>query len=222
MKKTVFVFCLIVSIFLCGCSITKSTDNNQLTDPINTEQVIGCSVKGLIFKTYLEYLDFLDEYIPQYKCIKNMIKYDSLSCIGEYKGFVTNSYLSPQDDGLSDYHYEFQDLSKTELFLTITDWSKKEIKKGEVKKLGNKLKQNDMRMIDEVKNGYYLVDDLIKYYYIGGKLIDVQWIYNGLEFTLSSINNDLYNYPYGYDTFMARLLDANKAAEAINELTAEL
>ena len=55
-------------------------------------------------------------------------------------------------------------------------------------------------------------------------MISIVWDYNGLTFTItcSSLKKELNDYPYEYDTFTSRLLDANTAGEAIKSLMKDI
>ena len=99
-------------------------------------------------------------------------------------------------------------------------------RKARKKKLGEKLYLQDMRQINETRTGYYLVDGYIRYMYVPSGtlsseiLLYIRWDYNGLEFTLSV--DKMNEYPYGYDTFVSRMLDANQAGEAVRELMKDI
>jgi len=232
MKKFLLVFCLTVLLILSGCThkaypTDYDVDQSEIygeTDHPETVEITCGLVKGITLKTYQEYLDFLTESEPQYECIRNMIKYDSISRIGEFKCFITYSFLSTKTDGLAVYNYVLGDQSGEDLFFTVSDWSKRSFKRPVTAKLGDDLKASDMRTIEDERNGYYLVEGLIQYRYIEGDLISIVWDYNGLTFTITSgsLKKELNDYPYEYDTFTSRLLDANTAGEAIKSLMKDI
>ena len=214
MKKCFFLI-ICVFIIIYGCTNSAKPDDSNHFKLTNS----GGLDKFESIESYQEYLHFLETDGKKYKCVEDMIKYESIKRIGLFKLFLA-SMTQLQTENLSMYYYALEDQSGFEFSLTVTDWSRSTLRKQESKRLGEELKLTDMRRIDETRNGYYLVDGFIKYVYVeNGKLLYIQWDYNGLEFTLS---DKFFDYPYGYDTFVSRMLDANQAGEAVRELMKDI
>lgn len=225
--KKIFLLILqlqIIVFIVSGCAGSNLSKNKPLPTKKGTTSFGGDEI-GVRADGLQEYLQFLENEGKQYQSVKNMIKYDSIKRIGEFNSFVT-TFGQLQSDELSIYHYTLTDQSGTKVHFTITDWSRRMIEKPETKKLGEKLYLQDMRQINETRNGYYLVDGYIQYMYVpsgissSGILLYIRWDYNGLEFTLSV--DKMNEYPYGYDTFVSRMLDANQAGEAVRELMKDI
>jgi len=220
--KKIFLLILqlqIIVFIVSGCAGSNLSKDKPLPTKKGTTSFGGDEI-GVRADGLQEYLLFLENEGKQYQSVKNMIKYDSIKRIGEFNSFVT-TFGQLQSDELSIYHYTLTDQSGTKVHFSITDWSRRMIEKPERKKLGEKLYLQDMRQINETRTGYYLVDGYIQYKYVqSGKLLNIRWNYNGLEFTLSV--DKMNEYPYGYDTFVSRMLDANQAGEAVRELMKDI
>lgn len=220
--KKIFLLILqlqIIVFIVSGCAGSNLSKDKPLPTKKGTTSFGGDEI-GVRADGLQEYLLFLENEGKQYQSVKNMIKYDSIKRIGEFNSFVT-TFGQLQSDELSIYHYTLTDQSGTKVHFSITDWSRRMIEKPKTKKLGEKLYLQDMRQINETRTGYYLVDGYIQYKYVqSGKLLNIRWNYNGLEFTLSV--DKMNEYPYGYDTFVSRMLDANQAGEAVRELMKDI
>ncbi len=181
----------------------EETDSGKMT----TAGVIEIPTKTII--DYGEYRSFLDETEGGV----NIIDYDALKDIGDFKSFILLS------DDFSEYRYLFDDGSGFTVNLTVTDISVHESANG-YETLSTSENDSDMRLLSDNYDGIRYIDD-IEYMYVEGRLLWVCFRDGDMEYLFSG-DSMLDGYPKNADTFMSKLLTAETAADCINTLKADL
>lgn len=183
-------------------SATPTGDNTSNTGALNGE---------IEHPSHMELaevrLDGYDEYLSGLESLdlpNNFVYYDSICQFGVFDAFVV---------GLGDYSkyiYFLIDDSGNELTLYIEEHSDETISSENIVM---NISSNDMRFLDtkSQKNSAYFQGDL-KYCYVYGNLLSVEWVQNGLKFTLYA--DYLHQYPNIDTTLTGKLLNKGLASTA--------
>ena len=193
-------------------SIDTSDSTEESTDP--TEQSTQTSTGNgetitYTFDSRKEYDDFINTIsLPD-----NFIHCDKLKQFGEFKSIVFLTDIYSGD--FSQYLYSFVDETGYRVSLYIRSnpedyhFHSDKDKYTCIDSVGS----TDMRYIKEYTKGTYLYyyEDL-KYTYVSGQLISIEWIYEEIEYTLL-----FHGFPKESSTFISMLLNYDEALKAFNE-----
>lgn len=200
-------------------SIDTSDSTEESTDPTeqtteHTEQSTQTSTGNgetitYTFDSRKEYDDFINTIsLPD-----NFIHCDKLKQFGEFKSIVFLTDIYSGD--FSQYLYSFVDETGYRVSLYIRSnpedyhFHSDKDKYTCIDSVGS----TDMRYIKEYTKGTYLYyyEDL-KYTYVSGQLISIEWIYEEIEYTLL-----LHGFPEESSMFISMLLNYDEAIKAFNE-----
>ena len=205
---------IMLSILLCSCGVTKEDKPNK--ERIETEESDDIAANIALFRidSYADYLKFLKEDGRS----KTLISYDSLKQIGKFRSFIVLS-INPED--FSKLYYSFTDSSGFTVNLTITDLSKRESSIEQAKSYSPELEGFDnltnLRSLGKDISGNITIED-VKYYYVKGNLLSVEWQYNNYELSLSG-DGYLCEYPKDVsDTFTSTLFNRETFKKSIDSL----
>ncbi|MCR5056863.1 MAG: hypothetical protein K6B54_08130 [Clostridia bacterium] len=205
---------LVLSMLFCSCGVTKEDKPNK--ERIETEESDDIDANIALFRldSYADYLKFLKEDNRS----KTLISYDSLKQIGEFRSFIVLS-VNPED--FSKLYYSFTDSSGFTVNLTITDLSKRESSIEQAKSYSPELEGFDsltnLRSLGKDISGHITIED-VKYYYVKGNLLSVEWQYNNYELSLSG-DGYLCEYPKDVsDTFTSTLFNRETFKKSIDSL----
>lgn len=209
-----------ITIALLLCVVSCGSKNN--TSPISSEDESSSALASVSEKpqnpSHIDYfsptMENYEEYlsgIALFDLPQSFVYYDSVRQFGDFHSFV---YLSNIQSGdYSHYMYTFIDESGYETTLYIEEFSDETVS---AENIVMNVASDDLRTIDEKSqmNSVYYVGEL-KYNYVYGNLLSVEWVQNGLEFTLYA--EPLHQYPSDADTLMGKILNATLAPEAYEE-----
>ena len=220
MKKISVMVC-----FLCMClafvccnsgNVQASLSNEskrevQLTQNEKSEVTIIPEYYTTNIDSKLEYNWFLlTNKVPD-----NFVKYKDIKQIGKFDDIV----LGGRSTGCSStfdysrYHYCLIDESGAELTLYV-DSNPEDDTVIEAETI-TAVNESDMRYLEEDLRGHYTVDGMT-YAYVSGKLLSIEWVSNGITYTLCGSMN-LSDYPDITSTFVSKLLNLETAAETLND-----
>lgn len=173
----------------------------------NTKQVEG--ERPLI--TLATYSDY-KKYIEENSLSDKVVTYEYLDFIGEFRMLV---FLSDARYGdYSMYMYTLYDKTfGDEIVLYVTHNKEKNDKNKYSIIDDEKIDFSDMRSIKGTEKGKYFIDE-IKYSYVSGKLLSIEWDSNGVNYI---IMGDEYfdNYPLDSSTFISDLLNRDTAIKRL-------
>jgi len=220
MKKVLFIGLLIVvtlSVLLCPYGeANKDNSTKAETDSAKSDVQSTPELANLTLNSYDEYRKFYNKDNHS----KAMIGYEALKQIGKFQSLVILS-INPED--FSKIYYSFEDSSGFTVSLTIIDLSKEESSIEKVKQYSPELEETDglidysnLRNLKKDISGNVTMSDM-KYYYVLGKLLSIEWQYNNYEFCLSGTGY-LNDYPDVSGTFVSRLLKKETCREGVDSL----
>ena len=220
MKKVLFIGLLIVvtlSVLLCPYGeANKDNSTKAETDSAKSDVQSTPELANLTLNSYDEYRKFYNKDNHS----KAMIGYEALKQIGKFQSLVILS-INPED--FSKIFYSFEDSSGFAVSLTIIDLSKEESSIEKVKQYSPELEETDglidysnLRNLKKDISGNVTMSDM-KYYYVLGKLLSIEWQYNNYEFCLSGTGY-LNDYPDVSGTFVSRLLNKETCRESVDSL----
>lgn len=181
----------------------EMTDGEDTVNDMTGEAGIERPTKA--FSNYGDYLDFLAETDHNSK----IIEYEKLKTIGKFRSFVLLS------DDFSQYKYAFDDGSGFTVNLTVTDTAvRKDTNNYDI--IDPSDYGTDLRALRSDVSGLRYIGDT-EYMYVRGKLLCIRWKNDDIEFILSG-DSMFDGYPQGVNTFTAKLMDEQTAAECIKSL----
>lgn len=188
---------------------TKSTDikNGEVLHPDGSVEI-----PLLTLTDYSEYEEFIDTHTLQ----EDFITYDQLSFLGEFGIFI---YFSYYYGNYGEYSYTVIDENGYELFIRMQHLNINDEVFDSPAVLDSTAHTNktDLRNIDNTATCYTMLNN-VKYTYVQGKLLSLEWVENNIQYTLSG-NGMLDNYPTdGNATVMSKLLTKSEASNAIAQI----
>lgn len=209
MKKRVLICLLIVLLAL----FTSCSDDNW--EPPNSRDGYF-SVRSIE-----EYKEFFEHFSPP----DDYVLYDDLEELG-HLDFANISAFREKPISRNSY-YSFVDETGFEYSLYIDKKPVQEYDTGLPKRtyitLDSPDNREDLRGLKSEDRYEYWIGD-IKYKYVWGRLLSVEWETKTNQFTvcLSCTDNDIREYDLNSDTFVARLLRESTAEKAITELNTRI
>lgn len=222
MKKELLTGLLAItmlSILLCSCGVAKKDNSTHVmgySGESNYLEESGITIETPIY-TVEKYSDYV-QFINKYGRSETLISYDSLKQIGKFRSFIVLS-INPED--FSKLYYSFTDSSGFTVNLTITDLSKRESSIEQAKSYSPELEGFDnltnLRSLGKDISGNITIED-VKYYYVKGNLLSVEWQYNNYELSLSG-DGYLCEYPKDVSgTFTSTLFYRETFKKSIDSL----
>lgn len=177
----------------------NNTDSDTLLQEIPPESV---DVPMLTFSTIEEY----DIYFGKMEILpKGFIPYDAIKEIGEFDGLVI---LCEYDSGLYNKGlYSLIDKNGEKIGLYFDSFSNDNTVSTENIIFSHS--SDDLRFLESEQSGV-LIQDELKYTYISGKLLSLEWVAEGTKFTLvgDSMLSDYGDYDtQDNPTFLQRIID---------------
>jgi len=205
-KMGIFVLITTIVSVLVACSVPSETQNTKYTvEDKNVASEMPFMLNSL--EEYQKYVSSLDH-------IPDMILYEDISHLGEFRFFMDNS--SPL---YRKYTYGLYGDDDYPLYIDVRHEPDAEMDAAENKLDRGKLtQQGDLRKLS-VTQSVILDLDGFRYKYIGGRLMNVSWYENGMKIKIGG-NSLLYDYPDTTDTFMGKLLNSATAPDAIKTIKA--
>ena len=169
----------------------------------------------------LETLESYNEYIKSNKMPDNFISYDNLKHLGEFDCFVCLSGTEITED--ADCFYVFRDKSGFEFCLYVYNSKDKSASKVEIKNHILNFESNDLKTVGDDKTGTWQYDHQgIKYNYIDGQLLSVDWTLNNTRFVLFSGGGGIFlnDLPFAQNSPISKLFYKDTATEAVELMVA--
>lgn len=210
---------LVLSVLLCSCGIAKKDNSTHVKGYSGESNYLEESGMTIDISNYtvVRYSDYV-EFINKYGRSESFISYDSLKQIGKFQSFIV---LSIDSKDFSKLHYSFTDSSGFTVNLTIIDLSKRGSSIERVKPYSPELEGfdslTDLRSLGKDISGNITIED-VKYYYVKGDLLSVEWQNNNHEFILSG-DGYLCEYPKDVSgTFTSTLFNRETFKKSIDSL----
>lgn len=208
---TILLLAVCVSLIACAHDTVPSNTTGSDNRADQTVETFDGGERPLLgFWNYDDY----NEFIHSTELPSDFVPYEAVASIGKFDGFVCLTDARQNDYG--QYMYDLIDDNGFNLMLYVDHRTEKPFK-IELKDL-TAATADDLRFFADGETGIAARDDL-KYTYIKGKLLSVEWESQGITFTLCA-NMMLSDYPLdtSNETFASRLLTPQKAGSAVQAL----
>jgi hypothetical protein len=193
-------------LIITGCGNSKNAQGGGAAGGANSGISGSGEIRTPTFETYESYLKFIKTAdVPD-----NFVTYEMISSFGEFRSFIcAPSY------GYDEYKYGIIDKeSGVELLVYIDDGCEITIPEKAVVISSSDVIANDMRKLPNQEEGIKcFVQSGVQYTYYGGKLSSVEWIDNGIRYTI--FDNDFYICSLDSSSALAKLLKLDSVGEAI-------
>lgn len=190
---------------------TRNTTSNETLD-----SPISGSYESYEFLGFSSLSEYEEHFTAQGGYPDGFITYDDLKLLGEFSGFVSQSYYGNNPD-YSYYHYSIMLPNGIEISVNIyPEWLPQKQWLWDIASVKSTMLKSDLRTnrTGETR-GTVLIEDVL-YSYLLGKLRSVTWRSGGQEIRLSG---DFDQIPEeSNDSLIGRLLSYNTAKGAIAEL----
>lgn len=180
MKKIFCLFILTLFVLINMSSCQKLENGNIFKGIQDNDNSISGDEPLLGFYDISSY----EKFIVQTDLPEDFVRYDNIKALGEFKGIV---FLCDTEDGdFSYYMYSLIDKNAGEFTLYV---DKKPFYESEhTKNVITEVDKSDMRSLDTEISGTYQQDNL-RYVFISGKLISIEWKSGDWYYTISSIDD---------------------------------
>ena len=222
--KNFFVVLLCLSMLvLVACNITDSNDNNNINDQTNpnipnedniSNEFDSGEVPSLNINSFEEY----EQHFQDMKMLpQGFVPYEAIKEIGEFKSLVV---LCEYGSGLYNRGlYYLVDENGVTIKLHFQEFDENKINSSNI--ILSDYDKNDLRALDSLQTGA-LTQENLTYYYISGKLLNIQWISDNIHYTLSGTPM-LGDYQMGnVQTLTQSILNLQTAASTINQFNANV
>lgn len=228
MRIKIFLYVFALCIMLAACGETYDVEMIEYATFDSVPETVGTDTNSEdLVMTNAQNLEKYNAFIKKHIWPKDFIFYDQIKQLGEFEAF----HFGPSDyawSGLESYGYTLMDDEGVRVSLNLNVPNPEFRSYRDYPQLGQEhVDHADMRRA--VCNCVYYKDrhklcayeyDGIFYVYepheLGHKLSSVYWTYNGLTCHFSAC--DYEDYPLVADTFAAKLLNAETARAAVDEL----
>lgn len=199
MRKLTLAVCLLLCLSLFSCAKNNYESADELRNYVQT-----CE-RGISYRTIKE----IDAYAALESTPRVFVHPKTLSVVGEFGGYL---YFPPNN---SHYHYQYNliDANQYEFTFKVSHYVEEEVDKI-LEPIG---KRENMLLSGGTESGWILQND-VKYWYAGGKLLSMRWYVDGIEFAV--VFDEIGCYPTdGADTFIKKLLSTseNEVDSALRE-----